>query len=245
MALHNRIVDIREYLLHLYLDDKFVTDKTGAKVVEIIGASFIADDNTIFGVPNDEYIQREIAWYESQSLSVYDMPKGPPAIWQKVADKDGFINSNYGWCIFSDANGNQFDNALAELVANPESRRANMIYTRPSMWKDYNLNGRSDYICTNTVQYVVRDNRVSAIVQMRSNDGWAGYRNDFAWQKYVLDLFVKKLNIVANTSYECGTIYWNASSLHIYSSQFYLLEHYGKTGDYMITKENYDKRYLG
>lgn len=234
--------DIRTRLAQLYKDEKFVTDKSGAKTVEIIGANFVANQPLIFGAVNDEYVQRELDWYLSESLNVNDIPGGTPQIWKQVADKDGFINSNYGWCIFSKENNHQFYHVATELEERPDSRRAIMIYTRPTMWGDHNKNGRSDFMCTNDVQYVIRDGRVSAIVQMRSNDVVFGYRNDYAWQSFVLDKLVAEL---ANRGkhYSRGNIYWNVGSLHVYERHFYLIDHFIKTRELTITKEDYDKLY--
>jgi thymidylate synthase len=53
---------------------------------------------------------------------------------------------------------------------------------------------------------------------MRSNDAVFGYKNDWAWQKHVLDSLCKELNVPA------GQIYWNVSSLHIYERHFGLLK---------------------
>jgi thymidylate synthase len=233
--------EIRQAFATLYTREKFVTDKSGVKTVEILGANFIATAPLIFGAVNKEYVNREIRWYEGQSLNVNDIPGGPPAIWKQVADADGFINSNYGWCIFSADNNHQFANAVTELEDRPDSRRAIMIYTRPEMWGDHNRNGRSDFMCTNTVQYLIRDNKVHAIVNMRSNDAWAGYRNDYAWQYYVLSKVTNKLNS-RGSAYTLGDIHWNAGSLHIYERQFYLIDHYINTGETTISKEDYDAK---
>lgn len=222
-----------------------MTSLVGNTTIEIVGASFIADEPSIFGEVNHDYIRREEEWYNSMSLNVNDIPGGPPKIWSAVADKDGFINSNYGWCIYSNENFSarpvtgpeiipkqdiQYDDAgfaiascqshaaIAELKKNPESRRAVMIYTRPSMWLDYNKNGRSDFMCTNTVQYLIRNGAVHAVVQMRSNDGVFGYKNDYAWQKHVLENVAKEVNK------DVGNIYWNAGSLHIYARHYSLVD---------------------
>ena len=109
-----------------------------------------------------------------------------------------------------------------------------MIYTNPKMHTQFKRKGMTDFVCTNTVQYVIRKNKLSAIVQMRSNDAWAGYRNDYAWQKYVLNKLAKDLNCKE------GNIHWNAGSLHVYENQFYLLDHYLKTGEHEITKKQYN-----
>ena len=218
MLLRNNVADIREYFQLAKAEGNYVTDKSGVKMLELISVSFVADQPAIFGKVNQDYVDREIAWYKSQSLNVNDIPGGPPAIWKQVADKDGFINSNYGWCIWSQFNGSQYENAVAELKKNPESRRAVMIYTRPSMHFKYNIGGMSDFMCTNAVQYVIRHGQVNAIVQMRSNDVVFGYKNDYAWQKHVLDLVAADLDVPA------GVILWNAGSLHVYERHFDLID---------------------
>jgi len=202
-----------------------MTDLVGSTTIEIINASFIANEEAIFGTVNEEYVKREEAWYDSMSLNVNDIPGGTPAIWKAVADKDGFINSNYGWCIYSPENGNQYDNAIDELIQNPESRRAIMIYNRPSMWLDYNKNGRSDFMCTNAVQYLIRNGAVHAVVQMRSNDAIFGFKNDRAWQRHVLVKLVKQINeLHPSYNYNVGNLYWNSGSLHIYARHFHLID---------------------
>ncbi len=218
MMLQNNVQDIRKEFIRKKNSEEYIIDKSGVKTIEIINANFIADENTIFGSINEDYVKREIEWYNSTSLNVYDIPGEPPEIWKKIADSEGFINSNYGWCIFTHDNYSQYRNTIDELLKNPDSRRAIMIYTRPSMWIDYNYDGRSDFICTNTVQYLIRDNKLDVIVQMRSNDAIFGYKNDFYWQKYVQELAANELNV------PCGKIYWNAGSLHVYERHFYLVE---------------------
>ena len=212
------VSDIRNTLYRKLITKEYVTDKTGVKTLEIMNASFIADQPSIIGKVNEDYVERELAWYKSQSLNVNDIPGETPAIWKAVATEDGYINSNYGWCIWSDENHNQYTNVLDELKKNPDSRRANMIYTRPTMHSDYNRNGMSDFMCTNNVQYLIRNGELNALVYMRSNDAVFGYKNDWAWQKYVLDSLCKELNV------PIGQIYWNVSSLHVYERHFDLLK---------------------
>jgi len=229
--------DIRELLAHHYKQQNFVTDKSGVKTIELLGTSFIADVDHIFGEANMDYVERELEWYKSQSLQVSDIPGKTPAIWEQVADKDGSINSNYGFLIWSYLNYNQYANVFEELKKNPNSRRAVMIYNRPSMHYDYCRDGMSDFICTNAVNYTIRDGRLNAVVQMRSNDAIFGYRNDYHWQKYVLDKLADELGV------ESGDLIWNAASLHIYERHFYLVDHYFHTGKTSITKTEYETLY--
>ena len=217
-----KVATIRQEFRYLNLKKRFVTDKSGVKMLEIQGACFTADEDSIFGTVNADYVQRELDWYTSMSLCVNDIPGGeqnakPPVIWIDVSDSNNMINSNYGWCIWSEDNNNQYDNALAELKSNPESRRAVMIYTRPTMWDDYNRDGMSDFMCTNAVQYMIRDNKLNCVVQMRSNDAIFGYKNDKAWQQHVLNKMANQLEI------EPGQITWQIGSLHIYERHFGLI----------------------
>ena len=59
---------IRSALGEKLLNGEFVTDKSGVKCIEIINASFVADEPTIFGVLT-EYADRELMWYQSCSVS--------------------------------------------------------------------------------------------------------------------------------------------------------------------------------
>jgi thymidylate synthase len=93
------VAKIKQLLIDKYQSNDFVTDKTGCKTVEIINASFEADKYFIVREPNYDYIARELEWYESQSLDVNDIPGNTPAIWKAVSDKDGKINSNYGYLV--------------------------------------------------------------------------------------------------------------------------------------------------
>jgi len=218
------VYDIRHQLINELHDQNFVTDKSGVKTIEIVNASFIADEAAIFGTPNQDYIERELKWYRSMSRNVNDIPGGTPEIWKMVADKNGMINSNYGWCIYSEENGYQFAKVVEELIKSPLSRRATMIYTRPSMHEDYNKNGMSDFMCTNTVQYFIRKGKLHASVYMRSNDAVFGYKNDYAWQKYVQQQVLEAINGKRSTVYDLGDLFWNVSSLHVYERHFKLVE---------------------
>ena len=222
------VEDIRWKLAYKHNDLDYVIDKTGCKTLELINASFIADEDYIFRKPNQDYIERELEWYKSQSLMVQDIPGETPKIWKEVASNLGVINSNYGFIIWSYDNWSQYDNVLIELGENPDSRRANMIYTRPSIWEDYHIDGMNDFICTNNVQYFIRDNKLITSVYMRSNDAVFGYNNDLAWQKHVRDKLIDDLETDTYIRYEAGPIYWNVGSFHVYERHFEHVEKWMK-----------------
>lgn len=214
----NRVSDIRAKLIQKYKNEEFVIDKTGVKTIELIGESFIVDEDWIIRPPNYEYIERELAWYKSQSLYVEDIPGQTPAIWKQVADKNGKINSNYGYLIWSEENGRQYDHVLNELKKNPNSRRASMIYNRPTMHTDYCKDGMSDFVCTYANNFLIRDDKLVSHYLMRSNCAIFGANNDFAWARYVQQKLAHDLGVAV------GDLIWTASSLHVYEYHFCHIE---------------------
>jgi len=215
-----KVSDIRQHFINELKNENFTVDRNGSKTIEMLGASFLADETAIFGKPNKIYIEKEIAWYEMQSANVKDISENIPAAWIASANKHGEINSNYGMLIYGDRYYNQFDRVVNELNNNPNSRRAEMIYTRPSVWVEAFENGKNDFICTNTVTYYIRDNKLHCVVQMRSNDVVFGYKNDYAWQYYLL----RKVQKTLNKDYELGDIIWQVQNLHVYERHFELVQ---------------------
>lgn len=219
--------DIRDELKRLYKEGVFREGKYG-KTVEIQNAHFLADKDWIIRKPNYDYAKREIEWYESQSLYVKDIPGDVPKIWQMCADKDGKINSNYGWCIFSYENGSQYEHCLNRLLDDHHTREACMIYTRPSMQTDCNKNGMHDFMCTYSTQVFLNPINefgydLDYTVFMRSNDAVYGFCNDAIWAKHVRDKLVTDLNNRGLTVFP-GKIIWNAGSLHVYERHFKFLK---------------------
>ena len=224
--IQNKVEDIRSYFKQELHEQRFTIDKTGAKTIELIGASFLADEPSIFGKPNQKYIDREIDWYLRQSTNINDIyreERDPPEAWQYSANNWGEINSNYGYLIFSEKFYNQYNRVMAELIQNPDGRRATMVYNRPSIWTEYNENGKSDFICTNAVTYYVRGDRLHCVVQMRSNDVVFGYKNDYAWQKYLLNNMAYDIS-THHTQILAGDITWQVQNLHVYERHFDLVK---------------------
>jgi len=229
---NNRVyLGILQELSSLYQQKKFVLDKTGVQTIELVAHTyqfnpmqslidFKIGEQSI--KTSSDYVKRELDWYLSEDLNIHPHMDGIK-IWEQVADKDGFVCSNYGWMTFSTSNGSQYQYALETLQRDPTSRRAVMQYTRPEMVKDYNLNGRSDYCCTQGVTCLIRDNKLIYIVKMRSNDFIFGTKNDLAWACYVYDRLLKDLRTVY-PDLEVGEIIWQADSLHIYQRHFSILE---------------------
>lgn len=213
----DRVTDVRHQLA--------MTPPDSRGMREIVACQFIADEDAVFGTPNEDWHARELAWYKSMSLRVHDIPGEVPKIWKDVAAWDGTINSNYGWCVWSEQNGYQFDNCAKALKNDPYTRQAIMIYNRPSMHRDAFVRERRDFICTNAVQFLIRpdrngNKRLYCLVQMRSSDAVFGYKGDLAWHQYILGCLAARICV------EEGEIVWNAGSFHVYPRHEHLVTDY-------------------
>jgi len=207
-------------------------DVQQSKTLEIQNAHFEVDKPWIVREPNYEYFERELNWYLSGSLNVNDIPGETPKMWKACATSAGYVNSNYGWCIFSKENGNQFEYCKQHLIDDPHTREAIMIYNRPSMQVDYNKDGMHDFMCCQNVQYFINEfdknnDIVDCIVNFRSNDAVFGFNNDALWEFWVLKKLADELRPIwrekFNKNIISGHIFWNAGSLHIYERHFNIL----------------------
>lgn len=201
--------------------------------IELQAIQFEVDKPWIIREPNYNYFNREFEWYKSESLNVNDIPGGAPEMWRMCASPSGYINSNYGWMIWSKDNGYQFDSCFKKLLEDPHTREACMIYNRPSMQEEYNKGGMHDFCCTYSVQCFLNEDEqnkthLKYIVYMRSNDAVFGFDNDSLWHQNVQLMLANKLSQkdALNKEIICDNIIWHAGSLHVYERHFeYLDEH--------------------
>ena len=156
-----------------------------------------------------EYAEAEWQWYLSGDPNIKKLGElygKVPAIWKRMADHNGNVNSNYGWQWCRE---NQLDKVINILKANPETRQATIsIYDG----KEINLYD-NDTPCTYAVQFTILNHKLNMSVVMRSNDLWYGFCND-QYQFSNLQM------LVANeTGYDVGTYYHFAHNLHLYNDK--------------------------
>lgn len=202
-----------------------------SKTIELQNVQFEVDKPWIIREPNYEYFNKEFEWYKSQSLNVNDIPGGAPKMWKACATPLGYINSNYGWMIWSKENGYQFDNCFMKLLNDPHTREACMIYNRPSMQEDYKKDGMHDFCCTYAVQCFLNEDKenimhLKYIVYQRSQDAVFGFDNDILWHQNVQLMLAEKLlaKEALNRRIICDPIINNVGSLHVYERHFKFLE---------------------
>ena len=242
---HNDSVVVGSFLYPLYnkiTNKEFVN--TGANASQTVGqetyveliarkvqldpyAPYIYIDKN-FQTPK-KYVKAELDWYKSMDLSIigHEGIESNPT-WQSCCTKDEKkeINSNYGWCVFSEENGSQYDNCLEVLKKDKTTRNAIIMYNRPEIYKDYKRDGMHDMICTFMSHFFIRNNRLYMIHNMRSNDVRYGFIcSDLAWNCFVYQNMYEDLKS-AYPDLEVGTIIWTSDSMHLYSRHFDDLKNY-------------------
>ena len=155
------------------------------------------------------YAEAEWQWYLSGDSNVKKLGEiygKIPAIWQKMADSSGEVNSNYGWQWMRNA---QLSHVINKLRDYPDTRQAAIsIYDAKEIAKYHN-----DTPCTYAVQFTIIADHLCMSVYMRSNDLWYGFCNDQYQFANLQELVASMLGI------EIGWYYHHAHNLHLYNDK--------------------------
>ena len=158
---------------------------------------------------NLRYAEAEWRWYSSGDPNIRklgEMYGKIPPIWERMADKHGNVNSNYGWQMLRN---DQLNKVVQMLDKNPETRQATIsIYDGKEIDKY-----ATDTPCTYAIQFTILNDKLNMCVTMRSNDLWYGFCNDqycfSELQRYVAMRIDK----------EVGEYYHFAHNLHLYNNK--------------------------
>ena len=163
---------------------------------------------------NKTYLKNELKWYLSGSLKV-DYIKNYSSFWEKLADNNGTINSNYGNIAFLQKQGgkSQFVWCINSIKKDVNTRQAIINYNQPI----HKYENNKDFVCTIAQHFMVRNGKLDTTVFMRSNDLIYGLTYDAPW----FCLISKKL--AKATGLKLGTYRHYAASLHVYDRHFSML----------------------
>jgi len=158
---------------------------------------------------SQEYAEAEWQWYLSGDRNIAKLGElygKVPAIWKRMADDDGNVNSNYGW---QWKRNNQLKKVIDNLSKNHESRQAVISIYDGKEIDDY----ANDTPCTYAVQFTILNGKLNMSVVMRSNDLWYGFCNDQYQFSSLQMLVAYELGI------RTGTYYHFAHNLHLYNDK--------------------------
>jgi thymidylate synthase len=144
------------------------------------------------------------------------------SLWSEIKTQDGLLNSNYGWLVFYNQNGNAmnpFKWAMHSLINDKDSRQALITFNTGQ----FNIVGTKDYICTQYMHFMIRNNQLICFVGLRSSDSIFGLPNNIPFWKFVQ---LQALIILKNKypDLKIGFIKVNIDSSHIYGRHFVLVE---------------------
>ena len=181
----------------------------------LFNVGFTLEDPMDNNITNEErkfnlnYAKAEWKWYLSGDPAISRLGSlygKIPAIWKKMANETGEVNSNYG---YQWQRNNQLKYVVDKLKRNPNTRHAAISIYDGKEHASY----EHDTPCTYAVQFTVLNNKLNMSVYMRSNDLWYGFCIDqYCFSE--LQKFVSEM-----TGYEVGSYYHHAHNLHLYNNK--------------------------
>lgn len=158
---------------------------------------------------NLEYAEAEWQWYLSGDRNIKklgDIYGKIPPIWERMADHNGNVNSNYGWQWLRN---DQYEYIIDKLKFENDTRHAAIsIYDCKE-----NLDYENDTPCTYAVQFTIINDKLCMSVYMRSNDLWYGFCND----QYCFSMLQKK--VAEDVNKDIGWYYHHAHNMHLYNDK--------------------------
>ena len=197
----------------------------GMKVKESLAVSFKISNPRDRGIFNParkfktHYTVAECLWYLSGDNRTDWIAYYAP-FWNSISDDGETANSAYGARIFKPHNriaGGQIVQwswVKDELSKDPDSRRA-IIHIK-SPWDS--THAKLDVPCTLALQFLIRDDRLHLIVNMRSSDLILGIANDIPAFTLLQELMAYELGI------ELGSYMHVSNYLHVYERHWEMLD---------------------
>jgi hypothetical protein len=230
----------------LALAEAPIDPRTGNKV--LYSVNWVADQESMIGQVNPDWVRRELAWFFSGSDRLVDMEPPVPKLFQACAGYDGKVNSAYGHIIFGDLGNGRlpkrpslFDKVVRAFDSEGYgTRHAVVIVSDRDVHDLSRFMGRNDFICTNALNFMIdADNKLHIIAQMRSMDAVFGYRADFSMWDALMNHTVSTLNeshVGQTGAVRRGDITFQVANLHVYSRHFALLQETADATDEMLQR---------
>ena len=205
-----------------YVHDRILQDGMDfADTKALFNVGFYITDSQDNKIINKErnwklnYAEAEWQWYLSGNPNIDRLGElygKTPEIWKIMADKDGNVNSNYGWQWqrnIKNTNLSQIDWVIKLLKQYPITRQAAISIYDMKEANSY----ATDTPCTYAVQFTIVHGKLDMCVTMRSNDLWYGFCNDQYCFSKLQKMVSDELNI------KPGVYYHFAHNMHLYNDK--------------------------
>jgi len=188
----------------------------GIKTRELVGMQLIVENPRcrVPRLPVREfslaYAMGELAWYAAADDSLEFIKYYAPS-YGKYSDDQKRLHGAYGPRIFGKPSTNdcqqpQWDRCVEILKRDPDSRQAVTALYRP----DDCGHATKDMPCTLSLQFLIRNDQLNLVVNMRSNDLWFGGVYDIFCFTALQELMANELQVPV------GTYYHHVGSFHLY-----------------------------
>lgn len=203
----------------LLTDADYESAPRGMKIKELINATIEMDTPCarIITLPRRKlslrYLAGELCFYFSGSTILENIAHYSK-FWEKVSDDGIHVNSNYGKHLFWDVTGHnesQFEYCRDCLIQDKDSRKAVAFIYDPYLHSKES----KDNPCTAYIQFIIRNDKLIMITNMRSNDLWFGFSYDMPFFTIVQEIMMIALR-ETYPDIRLGKYIHNAASLHLY-----------------------------
>jgi len=157
----------------------------------------------------EDYAEAEWQWYLTgmPNIKVLGEIYGKiPEIWKRMANPQGYVNSNYG---YQWERNDQIDYVINLLKTEPDTRQAVITILDMKEHDEFTY----DTPCTYAIQFTILNGRLDMCVTMRSNDLWYGFCNDQYQFSKLQEMISKRLDI------DTGVYYHFAHNMHLYNDK--------------------------
>lgn len=161
---------------------------------------------------NYKFMFDEAAWIVGGNNLVAMVNKNMKK-YENFSDDSYFMNGAYGPKFID-----QIPYILQILGKDEDSRQAVV-----NIWREKPGESK-DIPCTLNLQFLIRNNKIEAVVNMRSNDIIWGFCYDVFTFSCMTQYIRLLLNKMYNKKYELGNLHLSAGSVHIYSDYWNWLE---------------------
>lgn len=167
----------------------------------------------------------ELSWYLSGSNKVkfisYYIPKYKEESEDKVT-----VHGAYGPRLYPEGRIDQITNIIEILKAKPTTRRAVIqLFESGDI-----INRKKDVPCTCTLHFLLRKNRLHAVVNVRSNDAFKGLPHDIFAFTMLQEIIARSVGV------DIGEYIHQVGSLHLYDNDLARVSKYRDEGWQSTTK---------
>ncbi|MGF2688052.1 thymidylate synthase [Marinobacter sp. DUT-3] len=214
----NDVNQVQVYFAKKILEDGETCCPRGMETKELLGCSFKINNprNRLTTLTERRWSLPlaigELCWHLSGSDDVSPLLFYAKS-WSKFSENGRVQGSCYGNSIGynRDISFSQWKMVRQLLIRDPGSRRA-IIFLNVA---DNRLDPLAkDVACVSSIQFIVRQGKLHAMTNMRSNDLILGLPYDVFLFSWLQELMASELG------YELGEYYHNAASLHIYDRHY-------------------------